>query len=347
MATQPACLRPFALYLLAFSSVTLTEAQPPPSSLFAPEWTSSLPFLASFSGEIVRTQSGHAIPGGIEERTPSRAEIGISASATGPAGSGSAFHHIQNDLSLDKETQNSFGARNDYEVTHFDGIGGAMRMVAKQCPPESGDVQLYEDSTNDFASCQCSIEITESPVGGCTLPTKFSCLPWESCVPTEDAGCPLSEFVQRRSWGYAPPSCEMRPLESYETDIVDSALPWTNDTEFVVCDSSSAYSGQTEAVRFEEGDPHPGIPAYDLEVYCNPSHQGISCTSYYLVGYQTTSPSTPGYASLLSDPAGFLDCLGSAAIEEASKVLCNGQGTMIASPGSDPYPFTCDCNPGW
>jgi len=322
-----------------------TLAQPPPPSVLAPEWTSSLPFVALFEGEVVQTSSS---PGGVTEDRLDRAAVLGVASSSSDDGAGSAWHRISNDLSFDPEEQYGRAARNDYEVTHFDGLGGAVRMAAKQCPPPNANgEQKYDDPSKKFGPCQCSIDITSKPLRKCTLPTKFSCLPkWEKdCVPTEEDGCPLSEFVQRRWWGYAPPTCDVRPLDDadFALDVGPSDMPWDEDTEFAVCESRSAMSGQIEAIFFED-DGLPGVPSYDVEGYGTQSHQSSSKTSFYLVNMDTDSPLPSDYEFFLDDSDAFLDCLSEDAAREASETFCNGRGEWYASPGNEPFPFSCVCD---
>lgn len=335
---------PAGIFLLGVAAATAQG--PPPPSVYAPEWTSSLPFVANFWGELVETSSN---PGGItEERTEHIADLGI-ASLSSDDSAGSAWHWIYNHkFPLDPKEQYEPEIRNDYEVTHFDGMGGAVRMAAKQCPPYYETVeQNYDDTTGMYGPCQCSIDITPEPLKGCTLPTKFSCLPtWEEdCVPTEDNGCPLSEFVQRRSWGYAPPTCDIRPLDDgdFALGVDSSYLPWDANTDFAVCESRSAMSGQIEAIFFEE-EGLPGVPAYDVEGFGTQGPQSSSQTSLYLINMRTVSPLPSNYSFFLDDTDGFLKCLGSDAAEEASEIFCNGRGDWYASPGNEPFPFSCICD---
>mmetsp|Transcript_55145 Transcript_55145/g.165193 ORF Transcript_55145/g.165193 Transcript_55145/m.165193 type:complete len:400 (-) Transcript_55145:963-2162(-) len=331
-------------YLINTATVV---AQPPP---LAPEWIHSLPFAVRLEGEIVQTLSS-SWSGLQETRTDQIGEIGVTNTTRGVL-AGSAWVHVANEMGMDPDTQNNFGAKNDYEVTHFDGLGGAVRMMARQCPPPVSDGtqenQDYFDETGDgYQPCQCFFEATPSEgVEGCKLPTKFSCLPeWETCVTSEDYGCPLSEAIQRRSWGYAPPECDVGPFDN-TTLPSNVAVPFNDTDQFVVCRSVYAFGGQIEAVSVGEDDD--GVPAYDVESTCNPSHQSSSCKTSYVTAIERLTPDS-SVTFLDADPAGFVACLGDAAAEDASEAFCNGRGRWTwdasgADAGDEPSPFRCICN---
>lgn len=339
---------PLAL-LGMLTTAAVVVAQPAPPNVFAPKWVDSLPFVSHFDGETVETSSS---PGGsFETRTDQWAELGVSA-ADNKSKAGTAWFHIANELGLDPNTQVN-GGQNDWEATYFDGRGGAVRMSAKNCPPPVNGVQDYSDSTAAYQPCQCSLDVTPNTnvsngLNGCTLPTKYSCLPmWESCVPTEVQGCPLTEMIQRRSWGYAPPTCKVRPLDGMETGMVPPGLlPWANDTDFAVCKSTSAFSGQIEATSMGGNDE--GIPAYDVEGRCNPSHQSSYCFTSYLANSKVENITAATFFD--TNPKGFVNCLGAVDAAAASNAFCNGRGEWMFGINStrtagikEPSPFWCNC----
>eukprot|EP00567_Pseudictyota_dubia_P000292 CAMPEP_0197467346 /NCGR_PEP_ID=MMETSP1175-20131217/65519_1 /TAXON_ID=1003142 /ORGANISM="Triceratium dubium, Strain CCMP147" /LENGTH=372 /DNA_ID=CAMNT_0043003415 /DNA_START=570 /DNA_END=1688 /DNA_ORIENTATION=+ len=302
--------------------------------IYAPEWTDSLPFVATFRGEVVTKLSS---PGGdTENRAYQDALLGVDSSPSNSS-AGSAWHWIKTDF------------RNDYEVTHFDGAGGAVRMAAKQCPPPdpNTNVQSYDDPAGVLSPCQCSIDITPAPVEGCTLPAKFSCLDIDKedgCVPTEGNGCPLSEFVQRREWNYAPPTCSNRTLVDgdFADGVAPSDMPWNATTNFAVCESRSGMSSQIEAIHFDAEGPE-GVPVYDMELLGTSSHQSSSKTWSYLVNMGTHWPSN----FFLDDPVAFLNCLSAGDANHASDIFCNNRGVWKANLGNQPFPFSCDCDDPW